>query len=787
MNCKQHLLYLCITALILLARPDACSQVFHVKQDGTGDFTQIQPAVDAAGNGDTILVWPGEYVENVIIQDKHLVMASLYLTTGDESYIDSTIINGNQGGSCIAVLEGSDTTSLVGFTITNGSGYPVYPDYYCGGGIIVYYSSARISHCEIHNNQAHDGGGGLCLWGSQVLVEDCNILDNFTPHAAGGVSCIFDSYVHFKGTDIKNNHAYYNAGGILVVGSETVFDSVNRCNIYLNFSGAGCDISIHNSSILNTIFADTLTVPNPGHFFISLYDDYGYPLNGIEIEAFASKITPYDGDLHVNPVSGSDDNAGTHPDSALKTIAFAYAKIKVDSMDKNTIHLAEGIYSDSANSEKFPLNIRPFINVKGAGRDLTILDGMFKSYLVHGNTTVSDYTYSNLTMQRGTMVDYDNTFNNTDLFGFIYYENNNIVFDSIRFRDGIGEPGEAALQIQGCNNVVVSNCIFEDVKGLVVLDVSLFNGDTASINNCIFDHNKPDQNNPEWHYGKALTVHGGYDEDDPFVAVIQNCLFNNNDENAFLATMGKAYLVNNTFVNNSLESFGLSAVNIWGTRGYMYNCISYNNGDSPFMVWELDEVASDFNVYHSCIEGGEASFHIDQVSTLYYDETNIDTEPLFSGEPDHPYNLGSASPCIDAGTLDIPEWIELYPYDLAGNPRVYNDSVDMGAYEWNPTVSVKEPPLITTKQKLLSAAPNPFSDVTTITMDLKVQANTCLDIYDSRGTHFRHFNALIQSDGTTLQWDGKDKSNRECPPGLYVIVLSVENRVLDELKVLKVE
>lgn len=218
----------------------------------------------------------------------------------------------------------------------------------------------------------------------------------------------------------------------------------------------------------------------------------------------------------------------------------------------------------------------------------------------------------------------------------------------------------------------------------------------------------------------------------------------------------------------------------------MYNCISNNKGDSTFLLWELDDVASDFNVYNSCIEGGEASFNVDQVSTLHYDATNIDTNPLFLGIPDYPYNLSSASPCIDAGTLDIPEWIELYPYDLAGNPRIYGQNIDMGAYEWNPTIGLMEPAIISQHQNVLSVAPNPFSTSTSISINMLNKANTYLDIYSSIGQHIRHFNLLLQSDGTNMLWDGKDKSARECPTGTYILILRNDNMILDELKIVKI-
>jgi len=784
MKCRTGIVKSSILTLCVFFNSFAISQALTVKQDGTGDFTQIQSAIDAAEVGDTILVWPGEYIENLIIVEKYLTLGSLYLTTNNDAYIDSTIINGNQSGSGIAILEVSDTTKLIGFSITNGSGYPIYNDIIQGGGVFVYNSLANIISCDIYDNIAPDGGGGLCLWFSQVKIENCRINRNFSPHAGGGISCIFDSFVLLKGTDIINNHAYYTGGGITIVGgSEVVFDSIDRCNIYLNFSGAACDV-YKNNSILNKIYADTLTVSNPDNYFILSADDFGFPLNDIVIDANASKITPYDGDLYVKPSVGNNNNSGTHPDSALKTIAFAYTKMEIDSVNKNTIHLANGFYSDSANSEKFPLNIRPFVNVKGESREETILDGMYSSYLVKGNNEVSNYSFSNLTMQRGTMVDYDNVFNNTDLFGFIYLENNDIIFDSIMFKTGIGRPGHSCLGITGSNNVTISNCIFEDVKGLDVLGIGFYPGDTAYITNCIFNNIKPDYNNPDWTYGSALDV-GGSLAYGAGTTVIQNSLFFNIDEASLPSTHNSLYMLNNTFVNNSLEVEETANILIRASYGNAFNCISYNNGQYPFWISHIDTINSDFSIFNSCIEGGENSFTVIQGSSLYYDETNIDTDPLFYYGSEYPYNLSDNSPCIDAGTIDIPEWIVLYEYDLAGNPRIYGETIDMGAYEWNPTVGVDEKEPIK-REKLLVASPNPFTNKTSIKAIIKESADVKVDIYNNNGQCIKRLiNGIVTQKTVVLFWDSKNESGNECPNGLFFVVMSLNNVVVDKIKIVK--
>src|SRR6056297_2676349 len=185
--------------------------------DGAGDYVSIQEGIDAATSFDTVLVYPGIYYENIDYSGKNIILASRYHTTGNESYIDSTIIDGNENGSCVLVNSGESGAEIVGFTLQNGSGYNTGSRTYGGGIFISNNSSLTIEFCKISNNYAAAGGG--------ISLNECPLLN-------------------IKGTDIIGNFAHSSGGGI-GRGNDDVninFSSFNKCNIYNNYAPIGSDI-----------------------------------------------------------------------------------------------------------------------------------------------------------------------------------------------------------------------------------------------------------------------------------------------------------------------------------------------------------------------------------------------------------------------------------------------------------------------------------------------------------------------------------------------------------------
>ena len=101
-------------------------QTLYVGPEGFGHpYASIQTAVDDAVDGDTILVYPGFYDENLRFYGKAVTVRS-------EAGPDTTVIDGGERGPVVIFSDSEPRDSVLdGFTLTHGKGY--YRAF--GGGI----------------------------------------------------------------------------------------------------------------------------------------------------------------------------------------------------------------------------------------------------------------------------------------------------------------------------------------------------------------------------------------------------------------------------------------------------------------------------------------------------------------------------------------------------------------------------------------------------------------------------------------------------------------------------
>ena len=146
------------------------------------DYATIQTAIDAAADGNVVLVQPGIYRENINFNGKNITVTSLYYSTNDVSYVWKTIIDGSNPidvlDASVVIIENGETNlaKLSGFTLRRGSGSYRLAGYsfnYIGAGIFVRDASPVLEQLYIVDNVLHSTNGS----GSGIYFDGGGIID----------------------------------------------------------------------------------------------------------------------------------------------------------------------------------------------------------------------------------------------------------------------------------------------------------------------------------------------------------------------------------------------------------------------------------------------------------------------------------------------------------------------------------------------------------------------------------------------------------------------------------
>jgi parallel beta-helix repeat protein len=270
-----------IIILAVLAIPTLAFSAIIVVPD---DYPYIQQAIYQAVDGDTVLVKPGTYVENIDFSKKTITVKS---TDGAES----TIIDGGNSpdpdfGSVVRIRKGEGPDAVLeGFTLTNGTGtyHTFEPGYhnFVGGGIYCIGSHPTIRNNIIKENMVsenYEKGGGIFIgsWSSPAIID--NLIEG---NYGGGIHS-YDSTPFISGNIITGNQPGYGIycdhssaiimdnsiiahsdRGIYCKGSS---DTIARNTIIRN-EGGGIYCSGKSVEIRNNIIEENTTLGEGGGIY----------------------------------------------------------------------------------------------------------------------------------------------------------------------------------------------------------------------------------------------------------------------------------------------------------------------------------------------------------------------------------------------------------------------------------------------------------------------------------------------------------------------------------------
>jgi predicted outer membrane repeat protein len=235
--------------------PDTGGPVL-VRPDGSGDHATIQEAIDAAAEGDTVMLASGVFRGN---GNRDLQYRGKAITVMSQSGNPETCIIDCQGsgeephrGFNFHMQEDAQSI-LTGVKIINGFEES-------GGAVLCTdVSSPTIENCIFLNNLGTDAAGGMHLHDqSDAKVRDCTFRANTSGGAGGGI------YISESSPEITNCTFIFNstsqghpAGGVAIYNSSAVF---TNCTISDN-SPSGIDCADAGPTLQNTIVAFSIVGP----------------------------------------------------------------------------------------------------------------------------------------------------------------------------------------------------------------------------------------------------------------------------------------------------------------------------------------------------------------------------------------------------------------------------------------------------------------------------------------------------------------------------------------------
>ncbi len=219
------------------------------------EFEFIQDAVDAARDGDVIVLSSGTYTgdgnRNIDFRGKAITVRSQ--DPLDPAIVEATVLD--CGGSVtdpqrafVFCTRESRQSHIAGLTIKNGFGaielLPVYTWDFpvrLGGAILCREASPTISHCQISNCSADFGGAIACWEDANPLIDGCVLNDNSASEEGGGVFGYNSSPV-IQSCVVSGNER----GGVAFSGGNP---TVSKCVVAGNEAVAGGAVWSDMSSV----------------------------------------------------------------------------------------------------------------------------------------------------------------------------------------------------------------------------------------------------------------------------------------------------------------------------------------------------------------------------------------------------------------------------------------------------------------------------------------------------------------------------------------------------------
>ncbi|MEW5922463.1 MAG: dockerin type I domain-containing protein [Candidatus Zixiibacteriota bacterium] len=224
------------------------SSSFGATNEVPNGYANIQSAIDASFDGDTVLVHDGTYLGN---GNRDIAFGGRLIVLMSENGPDVTklAVQGTESDRhrAFSFTSGEDSTAVVkGFRIEGGT-------YNIGGAVLVENSSPKFENCAFYNNNnipVEDiaYGGAIALSYSSSIIRNCLFANNRS--AAGASIYAFNGEPIIESCTFRDNYAQpavtdAYAAGIYMLESDAI---IRHCLFFSNSALKGTALTIETSS-----------------------------------------------------------------------------------------------------------------------------------------------------------------------------------------------------------------------------------------------------------------------------------------------------------------------------------------------------------------------------------------------------------------------------------------------------------------------------------------------------------------------------------------------------------
>jgi len=290
--------------------------------DGTGEYPNIQGAIDNAPSGWTILLCPGDYEESLSVTERPVTIQSMEGPDVTTLSPDWDSASWGSSGPTIA-LSGvpSPGLGIVGMTLHNASNAGA------GGAVRCSYSALWMTGNVIVDNTAEDGGG-VYAWGCDEDI-DGNLFESNTATIMGGAIVSTEFYGAISNNTFTYNQAGDDGGAIYVYyGAGEISDNAFYGSYSANDGGAVYLNQTNGTVVEGNLFSGNNAADDGGGLrvyvsYVTVHDNE-FSENTAADDGGCVKFSHYESEFTDNTLEGcvaGDRGGGLELDNDASTVS----------------------------------------------------------------------------------------------------------------------------------------------------------------------------------------------------------------------------------------------------------------------------------------------------------------------------------------------------------------------------------------------------------------------------------------------------------------------------------